>query len=164
MLPNSYAQVCYRSRMRSLALVLPFALLACASDEASVTAVTIGDATYRIPAGQINSLSRDPHQFVRITAPDRTFDLIYDSRTAAQADRAGRPIVFSVNDDRKPGVEHYRHGNLMVVCRRAVDPDGGCGLKVFHRGAEWTVLFPNAHLSAADAIRRRALGVLDSYS
>lgn len=158
------AQVCYSSCMRHLVIVLSLVLLACERNGTSVTAITVEDATYRIPWRHLSSISHEPHQFVRISARDRTFDLIYDSRTVAREDRAGRPIVFSINDGRKPGVEHYARGDLMVICRRAVNPEGGCGFKVLHRGAEWTVVFPGDQLPAADAICRRALEALNSYS
>lgn len=147
-----------------MALLLCFALAACGRDSGSMAAITIGDATYHVPERHIGSLTREPHQFVRISTPERSFDLLYDSRTAGRLDGEGRPIVFSRNDGPQPGVEHYRLGDLMVVCRRAVEPEGGCGLKVVHRKAEWTVLFPQAHLAAAEATRQRAVEALDSYS
>ena len=148
--------------MRSLVLVLPLALAACASGETPITTISLGDATYRVPDAHILSVSREPHQFVRIKPPERTFELVYDSRTAAQTDRFGWPVIFSLNDERAPNIDRHG-GDLMVVCREAVNPRGGCGLKVTHRGAEWTVLFPRAQFAAAHVIRQRALAVLADY-
>lgn len=146
--------------MRFLALVLPLAVAACASGETRVTTLRVGDGTYRVPDAHILSVSREPHQFVRIKPPERTFELVYDRRTAARTDRFGWPVIFSLNDERAPNIDRHEGG---VVCREAVNPRGGCGLKVTHGGAEWTVLFPRAHFAAAQDIRQRALAVLAAY-
>jgi hypothetical protein len=149
--------------MRGLALVLPLLLIACGSSDSGGTIITIGEAKYAVPDRHIRSLTRKPHQFVRINRPDSSFELVYDSRTAARRDRRGWPIIFSLNDERAPNVHRYSNEDLMVVCRQAVNPEGGCGLKVSHRGAEWTVLFPSDHLIAAGIIRERALAALAAY-
>ncbi len=149
--------------MRSLALVLPLILVACGSSDTAGTMITLGEARYAVPQAHITSRSRKPHQFVRIKRPESRFELIYDSRTAGRSDHRGWPMIFSLNDERAPNVYRYSNADLMVVCRQAVNPVGGCGLKVTHRGAEWTVLFPSDHLGAAAIIRGRAVEALASY-
>lgn len=149
--------------MRCLSLVLPLVLAACASGDTPVTTISLGDATYRVPDAHILSVSREPHQFVRIKPPERTFELVYDSRTAGQTDGFGWPVIFSLNDESAPNIDRHEGGDLMIVCREAVNPRGGCGLKVTHHGAEWTVLFPRGQFGTARAIRQRALAVLESY-
>lgn len=148
--------------MRGLALVLPLVLVACGSDT-SGKILTLGGVKYAVPKAHITSLSREPHQFVRIKPPETSFELIYDSRTARRSDRRGWPVIFSLNDERAPNVYRYSSKDMMVVCRRAVNPEGGCGLRVSHRGAEWAVLFPSDHLNAAGVIRQRALAALAAY-
>lgn len=149
--------------MRFLHFVLPLVLAACAGGDDSVTTLGLGEANYRVPDAHIRSVTREPHQFVRIKPPERSFELIYDSRTAGQADRFGFPVIFSLNDKSAPSIDRHLRGDLMVVCRQAVNPRGGCGLRVTHRGAEWAVLFPNAHSEAADVIRAQALATLGAY-
>lgn len=149
--------------MRALALVLPLVLAACGSSDTAGTVLTLGSAKYAVPDAHIRSLTQKPHQFVRIKRPDSSFELVYDSRTAARSDGRGWPVIFSLNDQRAPNVRRYSSDDLKVVCRQAVHPEGGCGLKVTHSGAEWTVLFPNDHLNASAAIRQRALADLADY-
>ncbi len=148
--------------MRLLAQSLALTLSGCAGAEPT-TSLKVGDAVYRVPASQIRSLTEGPHQFVRIKPPDRNFELIYDSRTAVKADRFGWPVIFSLNDERAPNIHRHVRGDLNVVCRQAVHPNGGCGVKVAHRGAQWSVLFPDAHLEEARVIRQRALAALTGY-
>ena len=148
--------------MRWLAQSLALTLLGCAGGEPT-RSLKVGDALYRVPVAQITSLTEEPHQFVRIKPPDRNFELIYDSRTAVKTDRFGWPVIFSLNDERAPGIHRHARGNLMVVCRQAVHPNAGCGVKVAHRGAEWSVLFADAHLEEALVIRHRALAALTAY-
>lgn len=149
--------------MRFLTLLLTLILAACADGEPPVTTLSLGEANYRVPDEHIVSVSSEPHQLVRIKPPERSFELVYDSRTAGQTDRFGWPAIFGLNDERAPNVDRYARGDLVVVCQRAPSPKGGCGLKVKHRGAEWTVLFPNAQAPAAHLIRQRALAVLAGY-
>jgi hypothetical protein len=149
--------------MRLLPLLLPLLLAACAAGEDQVTAITLGGASYQVPDAHIRSSTEEPHQFVRIKPPERSFELIYDSRTAGQTDRFGFPVIFSLNDEKAPNIDRHVRGDFMVVCRQAVNPRGGCGLKVSHGGAEWAVLFPNAQSDAANAIREQALATLAAY-
>lgn len=144
-------------------MVLPLVLAACAPGDAPVTTLSLGEATYRVPDAHIRSVTREPHQFVRIKPPERNFELIYDSRTAGRGDRFGFPVIFSLNDKSAPSIDRHLRGDLMVVCRQAVNPRGGCGLKVRHNGAEWAVLFANAQSDAAHAIRQEALAALSEY-
>jgi hypothetical protein len=69
-----------------------------------------------------------------------------------------------LNDERAPDIYRHRRADLTIVCREAVNPLGGCGFKVTHAGAEWTVLFPKGQLKAAPVMRQRALALLESYA
>jgi hypothetical protein len=149
--------------MRSLAFVLPLGLIACGSGNAPSSEIEIGETRYSVAAGHISSLSREPHQFIRIKPPESQFDLVYDSRTTGRRDRFGWPLIFSLNDERGPDIYRHRRDDLSIVCREAVHPRGGCGFKLSHAGAEWTVLFPNDQLEAASVIRQRAIRALDGY-
>lgn len=149
--------------MRSLVLVLPLVLMACGDSETTGKMITLGQTKYAVPKAHVTSATLEPHQFVRIKPPESSFELVHDSRTAGRTDGRGWPIIFSVNDERVPSVHRYSSENLMVVCRQAVNPQGGCGLRVSHRGAEWAVLFPDDQLNAAGIIRERALAALAGY-
>lgn len=149
--------------MKALALIPALALAACGSGDGAVTSISLGDGTYLVPSAQILSVSREPHQFVRIKPPEHSFELVHDSRSAARTDQFGWPVIFSLNDETAPSINRHARDGLMVVCREAVNPRGGCGLKVSHRGAEWAVLFPRAQFGAAEAIREQALALLDAY-
>ena len=146
-----------------MALLLPLVLAACGSGDAAGVIVTLSGVKYAVPEAHITSKSSKPHQFVRIKPPETSFELIYDSRTTGRSDQRGWPMIFSLNDERAPDVDRYSNEHLQVVCRKAVNPQGGCGLRVSHRGAEWGVLFPGDHLNSAGVIRQRALDTLARY-
>lgn len=145
----------------------PFLLLAClaggCADKGAETIVKLGEATYRLPDSHIRSITREPHQFVRLKAPEHSFELVYDSRIDGRAGPQGWPVIFSLNDDRAPNVERLVHGDLKIVCRRAVNPRGGCGIEVRHGGTDWDVLFPRDRMPQAHSIEREALAALDLY-
>lgn len=144
--------------MRLLALVFAMLLVGCAEGERA-TSLRIGDAVYRIPQKHILSLTEQPHQFVRIKDPERNFELVYDSRTEDKEDALGWPVLFSLNDAGAPKIERHSSGDLKVVCRRAVNPRGGCGVRISHEGADWTVLFPRAHFEALGRSMTRRLRI-----
>lgn len=148
--------------MRLLALVFAALLVGCTGGDRA-TSLKIGDAVYRVPAKHILSLTEEPHQFVRIKDPQRSFELVYDSRTQGKEDPRGWPVLFSLNDGQAPQIERHSSRDLKVVCRRAVNPRGGCGVRISHEGADWTVLFPRAHFERAQAVRDQALEDLEAY-
>ncbi|MGI8704595.1 MAG: hypothetical protein ACR2JJ_02145 [Sphingomicrobium sp.] len=148
--------------MRLLALVFAALLVGCAGGERTAS-LKIGEAVYWIPHKHILSLTGEPHQFVRVKDPERRFELVYDSRTQGKDDARGWPVLFSLNDGRAPQIERHSNKDLEVVCRRAVNPRGGCGVRISHQGADWAVLFPRAHFGAAQAIRDQALEDLKAY-
>lgn len=148
--------------MRFLLLFLPLALTGCGAPEHEVT-VEIEGTTYRIPHKHVRSFAREPSAFLRINPPEQSFDLVHDSRTAGREDRHGWPIIFSLNDEAAADIERHGRGNLKIVCRRGVNPLGGCGFSISHRGARWDVLIPSDHLDQSTAIRERAKSALEAY-
>lgn len=148
--------------MRLLVLILAFLLPGCAPGQPT-TSFKVGNAVYDVPDSHIRSLNEEPHQFVRIKGPERSFDLVYDSRTQGLDDPIRWPVLFSLNDAGAPNIERHASGRLKVVCRRAVNPRGGCGFRLSHRGADWAVLFPTAQLGQAHAISDQAEVALREY-
>lgn len=151
------------AKMKYLAIGLLLVAAACSDGDESITTIGLGGAQYRVPDAHIVSASREPHQFVRIKPPDHEFELVYDSRTAARSDPFAWPVIFSLNDSSAPDIQRHSVGDLVVVCRRAANPKGGCGIRVQHGGAEWAVLFPDSRRNEARLIRQRALSALSAY-
>lgn len=129
----------------------------------SAEAFVLDGKTYSMPSEHVTSSTREPHMFVRIKNPDKPYELVYDSRSQGAEHGPGVPKLFSVNDEDQSGVEYHRGSNRTIVCRRAVAPEGGCGVRVNHEGTEWTVLFPVAHLGQAARLERDALALLEQY-
>lgn len=125
--------------------------------------LTAGSRTYAIPSRHISTVTREPHTFVRVKHPDRPYDLIYDSRSQGVTDRRGAPVIFSINDGQSPGIDYYRSGVGVVTCRRAVNPRGGCGLKLRHGENEWSLIFPESRLGEAEQFARDASSLLQRY-
>lgn len=123
-----------------------------------------GAGTYAIPSEHISTVTREPHTFVRIKNADKPFDLVFDSRAQGTEVAPGIPRIFSVNDKGQTGIEYYRSRFGVVVCRKAVHPNSGCGVRVEHDGSEWTILFPIKRVREAEPIVREALALLDHYS
>lgn len=118
---------------------------------------------YAVPAAHIQALRMQPDAFVRIKPPGTLFDLVYDSRSQAAVDRSGAPQVFSVNDGDYPEIDYFAGREGPVVCRRAAAPRGGCGMRIRHGDADWSVLFPRGGLAAAGDIAREAQAALEAY-
>lgn len=148
--------------MRLPVLILALHLAGCAAEERT-TSLKVGDRVYRVPDSHIRSLTEEPHQFVRIKSPERSFELVYDSRTQDRDDPIGWPVLFSLNDAGAPNIKRHASRGLKVVCRQAVNPRGGCGFRISHRGADWAVLFPTAQLGQAHSISDRAEAALREY-
>lgn len=151
--------------MRKLGVAIATAAATgCAADAPADMQVSVDGVSYELPAAHVRALTLDPHQFVRMKPPGVSFELIYDSRSAMQVDARGWPVIFSLNDGRAPGIHRYSQEGVRVVCRRATNPLGGCGIRVEHRGANWTVLFPISEKQSADTLLDSARGVLDDYA
>lgn len=148
--------------MRLLALFIAALLVGCAGGDRT-RSFEFGETVYTVPASHIHSFTEEPHQFVRIKDPKLRFELVYDSRTQGKEDVRGWPVLFSLNDRRSPKIERHSSRDLKVVCRSAVNQRGGCGARISHKGADWTVLFPRAHLGPTDAIHDQALAALKAY-
>ena len=144
-----------------LALVL-LASSACGKPAAEV--FVLDGRTYSVPSEQVTASNREPHTFVRIKNPEKPYELVYDSRAQGAQHGPGVPRLFSINDEDQSGVDYYRGSNGTIVCRKAVAPKGGCGVRLNHGGVEWTVLFPAARLSEAPKLERDALALLDAYA
>lgn len=153
----------YGADMRCLVLGLLLVCSACSASNKGMISITMGEARYQVPEAHILSMSREPHQFLRIKPPEGAFELVYDSRTASQSDQFAWPVIFSLNEDRAPDIQRHVIGDLTVVCRQAVHPKGGCGMKLRHDGVDWAVLFPLARQNEASVIRERALKTLNAY-
>jgi len=145
----------------SLALTT-LAFVGCSNTASQVFA--IDGQRYSVPAAHLLSGSREPHLFMRIRHPDRAYDLVLDERLQVAQNGPGVPRLFSINDGDAAGVEYYGRPTGTVVCRKAVPPNGGCGLRLVHSGVHWTVLFPVARLSEAETIQQDAARLLDSYA
>jgi hypothetical protein len=146
-------------------IALPFLfLLAGACAGRSDVALDFAEASYLFPGAHVRSAIDEDHRFVRIKHPERSFELIYDSRIAGKTDVENWPQIFSLNDEGKPNVDRHAVGELKMVCRRAVHPRGGCGIEVRHRGTVWNAVFPRKDKMEAQTIKREALALLDSYA
>ena len=136
------------------------AATACGAPE---TSVSVGERTYLVPPGHIVSQTMDPHTFIRIKHPDAPFELIYDSRSEHKRDEQGRPLIFGLNDENVPDIHYYRTIDRVVVCRRAVHPNGGCGTKVNYGGANWSIVYPDGRLEETETLVRHASTLLKEY-
>lgn len=145
---------------------VPFALLLmlAACGRAELETLNVEGRAYAVPSGHISSLTREPHVFLRVKPPETRFSLVYDSRAVGAQSGPGVPRIFSVNDEGQTGVEYHQRGESLVVCRKAVHPNGGCGTMVDHDGAQWAVLFPLERLPEAEKLAREAVAMLDEYS
>lgn len=148
--------------MRFLIFLAPLLAVSACGPE-TTERLTAGSRTYAIPSRHISTVTREPHVFVRIKHPERPYDLVYDSRTQGATDAAGAPVIFSINDGQSPGIERYRSGVGIITCRRAVNPRGGCGVKLTHGSNEWSLLFPEKRLQDAERFTRDAASLLNQY-
>lgn len=149
--------------MRGASVILVTFLVGCGADN-DLKSLQIGDARYQFPDSHIRALNTEPHDFVRIRPPDASFDLVYDSRTAGRTDAAGWPVIFSINEGAAPDVDRYKGGDLQVVCRRAVNPQGGCGFVLVDSGVAWSVLLPIGQLGSVRRVEQAARTTLERYN
>jgi len=148
--------------VRLVIVALAATCLASCRDRARQQTFSVGEVTYIVPARHVLSLTREPYQAIALKPPDSTFELVYDSRIAERVDRFGWPELSPLTYD--PGeIERDTDGDLKIVCRRAVNPWGGCGFRIRYGGANWTVRFPRDQQKDARTIREKALEVLMKY-
>jgi hypothetical protein len=145
----------------SLAMIA--AAAGCVPGASADTKVSVAGVRYQFPAAHVISSTQDPHLFVRIRPPGESFELIYDSRSASQVDASGWPVIFSLNHSQVPSIYRSLQERVRVVCRQAPSPIGGCGIRVEHRGAQWSVLFSTSEAQTAAILHDRALAVLATY-
>jgi hypothetical protein len=117
---------------------------------------------YRVPRGQVLSLSLEPHQHIVIKPSGRGFELIHDSRTAGRVDRFGWPVMVPASPD-VGDLERVSNNDLKVVCRRGPEPWGGCGFSISHGGPTWSVRFPYGARDQAREVRDAAVATLNTY-
>lgn len=154
--------ICHPVSMKQVVLIaLGMSVVSCGSE--TEERLTTGDRTYLIPSQHISTVTREPHIFVRIKHPERQYDLIYDSRSQGRTDPQGAPVVFSINDGQSPGLVYFRSRAGMIVCRRAANPRGGCGLKLTHGKNEWSLVFPENLLNESAQFVRDASAQLQRY-
>ena len=152
-----------RHRYTSAAIASLAVLGAASACGAPEPTVSVGERTYLVPPDQIVSRTEDPHTFIRIKHPEAPFELIYDSRSEHKRDEQGRPLIFGLNDENVPDIHYYRTTDRVVVCRRAVHPNGGCGTKVNYGGANWSILYPDSLLGETETLVRQAATLLKEY-
>lgn len=148
---------------RTIFIASLLTLAACGGGSGSQV-LEIDGTAYSIPSAHISSINREPHTFVRVKNPGAPFQLVYDSRSVGAQSGPGVPRIFSINDEGQTGVEYHDAPSGLIVCRKAVHPNGGCGTIVKHRGAEWAVLFPIERLPQAARITADAATLLDRYT
>ena len=144
-------------------LLLTFSAIAGCVESKDPLVLKVAGGSYQIPKSHVSSRADKPHQFARVRARSRNFELVYDSRTSGRHDAFGWPIIFSLNEAREPNLHRFQQADLRIICRRAANPLGGCGFKVTHEGAEWSVLFPEEELPGVRAIREQAFAALSAY-
>lgn len=144
--------------------LIAMSVLGTACETRSVETFTVDGKTYSVPSSHLSSSSREPHLFVRIKHPDKPYDLVYDGRAPGAQLGPGVPRLFSINDEDQSGVEYSDLPDGMLVCRKAVHPKGGCGLRFRHLDVEWILLFPIARAGEANSFKRDAAALLDDYA
>ncbi|NTZ42639.1 hypothetical protein G7A66_05975 [Altererythrobacter sp. SALINAS58] len=121
--------------------------------------------SYFVPASQVPAIRKGGEQsFVRLKHPDSSIVLVFDGKSNGLTDAAGAPRMFSINDGEYPNLQYQSGPEGTIVCRPASSAQTGCGMKVSHGSAEWTVLFPLSQLEEAPALTEQALEILDHYA
>ena len=125
---------------------------------------TLSKQAYAVPTSHIRSIRRGGAQsFVRIKHPDHPIELVFDGKSNGLTDSSGAPRIFSVNDSDYPGLTYRSGTGEPIVCRGAVSARAGCGTKLTHGSARWSVLFPVSKVEEAAELTEQALAVLDRY-
>lgn len=152
---------CSKYHLRKLAALASVWLLASCTNAAQSVRIKMGETEYHLPKSHLLANRASPNRFVRISAPERPFDLIYDSRHRPVG-RDGIPLLFSVSEHSSNADRHFV-GGLTVLRRRASAPNDSCAFELPHGGVRWTVLFPSAHFGRTHEIREDALAALEQY-
>jgi len=139
-------------------------LVACACEGRSTEVFELDGSRYSIPEAHLSSASRGPPAFIRIKHPEKPYDLVYDGRGQGAQHGPGVPRLFSVNDEGQDGVAYRKGPGGTIVCREAVNPKGGCGLRIAHKGVAWTLLFPIARAGEASRFEQDAAALLNGYA
>lgn len=125
--------------------------------------IEISGSSFLIPPAHHTAKGDEGALFVRIKPPGKLYEIVHDARSEGRHDRAGLPVIFSVNDHGEHDVRYVRIRRALVACRRASAPAAGCGTWIDYRGTVWSVLFPEAHIEDAERIARDASAVLGGY-
>ena len=148
--------------MRLAITMISAALLSSCSEGTQELSFNAGEAAYRIPADHTLSVGLQPQKSLVIKAPATTFEILFNDRSQG-LDLFGWPIIPMMNDRDGPDVSRQAAGDLKVVCRRGGASWGDCAFKVKHERADWIVRFPHGQLANAQAIREKAIKLLDAY-
>jgi hypothetical protein len=100
---------------------------------------------------------------VRIKHPDFPIELVFDDKSNRLTDSSGAPQIFSVNDGDYPNLTYRSGPGDTIVCRGAASARAGCGMKLSHGTAKWSVLFPVGRVEEAPEFADQALTLLDHY-
>lgn len=125
---------------------------------------TLSKQEYAVPISHVRSIRLGgASSFVRIKHPDFPIELVFDGKSNGLTDESGAPQIFSVNDGDYPNMTYHSGPGDTIVCRAATSARAGCGMKLSHGSARWSVLFPTSKVEEAPKLARQALALLDEY-
>ena len=134
----------------------------CGNSERTVE-IQVANTVYQLPKSHLLSNLTTPRRFVRISTPERPFDLVHDSRNEGKFHRNGTPVLFSVSEHPALPTERHSVDGIAVMCRVAASPIDGCAFQLPHGEVSWTVLLPKTRLRASRTIREEAVSALEGY-
>lgn len=123
----------------------------------------VGSTRYSIPADHLSAGRTEPEVFIRIRAPERGYELVFDQRTSGKFDDRGNPVVFSISDSAGQQLRYLRSDAGTIVRRGGANPYAGCGTSMEVPGATWSLLIPSGRLPEARRIAKQARADLRSY-
>lgn len=124
-----------------------------------------GERSYTLPAEYVPALRVEgAESFVRIKLPNFSAEIVVDERSSGKADETGAPRIFSINDRDYPGLDYTKRADgQVVICRKGMAAQSGCGTLFQHAGTEWTLLFPRAKRGVVDDLVSQAVQLLNRY-
>ena len=126
---------------------------------------SLSQQDYAVPKSHVRSIRRGgAESFERIKHPDHPIELVFDGKSNGSTDQSGAPRIFSINDGDYPGLTYRSGDGETIVCRGADSARAGCGTKLSHGAASWSVLFPISKVDEASQLTQQARNLLDRYS